>query len=178
MTCTQQGSSDQFSVTHNWYQWSDYDWLTCDVVDSRDNQPLLYAIGGSDDRECQRKWDRVKSTNSYRCSDDRYVTLLHDGGRGRKLKLNLNGQDFSVSRKECIKVPVNGLEQASITVGKKEVCKPGGNSDCWSRFYSDHNRESYGYTIEKLSAGIFSSPPYFYHYNRINLLDGCKEIND
>ena len=73
------------------------------------------------------------------------------------------------------------LEQASITIGKKEVCKPEGKGspDCWTQFYTDESSGSYGYAIRKLSAGILGSPPYWYHYERFDrTLDGCKEIND
>ena len=182
VTCTQQGTGDQFSVTRNRYGLQGKNRLRCDVIDNRDNQPLIYGFEvrarGTD---CQPEWEREKAINSYRCSDDRYVTLLHDGGRGTKLKLNLNGQDFSISRKECIKVPVHELEHISVTVGEEEVCKPGegsDNTDCREKFYKHYSARSYGYAIRKMSTGILGSPPYWYYYKHLDrALKGCEEIN-
>ena len=210
VTCTQQGRSDvQFSVTRNDYYVSNYlslnprytgyynDYykkLSCDVIDNRDNQPLVYAMGPLtsqfDKRECQSKWDRIKSQNSYRCSDDRYVTLFHSGRLGAKLKIKLkSGQNASIRRNRCIKVPVNELYHASITVGKEEICNPiteDVNKSCWTFFYSEGEGsgvgKDYGYYINKLSSGVLGSPPYWYHYTFVPLhtqrmLD-CKEVND
>ena len=137
-----------------------------------------------DSETALKSCERVSSNQrlkSGRCSNNRYITFLHNGGRGAKLKLNLNGQDVSVRRKECVRVSVAELKKASITIGKKEICKPEGEvGNCWDQFYESRRGGgvSYGYAINKLSAGVLGSPPYFYNYTLINSLEGCKEAND
>ena len=200
-TCKEQGG-DSFSVTHNWYN-SDfrYDGLSCDTIDSRDNQPLLYAIDlDYYENNCLEKWDQIKRVNSYRCSDDRYVTF-HNGYRFKKLKVSLNGKDVSVSGGKCIRVPVNDLHKISVTRGEEEICKPTDERNCL-RFYmtgmskTGHSHDGrgddyYGWNFYKSSIAFAGLPPYRHNIRSADVYSykyafrrndyggkGCKGIND